>query len=116
MTVKTLAAAITLALLSALPAAAAELVMVESRLCSYCAKFNREVAPSYSATAAGRVAGLRKVSAFKKWPADLAGVTPAPFVPVFIVVDKGREIGRFAGYTNEATFWNRLKPLLRKAG
>ncbi len=89
--------------------------MVESRLCSYCAKFNREVAKSYSATAAGRVAALRKVSAFKKWPADLAGVTPAPFVPVFILVDKGREIGRFAGYTSEAKFWQRLKPLLRKA-
>ena len=115
MTVKTFAAAISLAMLSALPVRAAELVMVDSKLCTYCAKFNREVGKTYSGTPAARVAGLRKVSAFKKWPADLAGVTPAPFVPVFIVVDNGREIGRFAGYTNAANFWNRLNPLLRKA-
>ena len=112
MTVKTLAAAIALALISALPAAAAELVMVYSRTCSYCVKFNKEVAPMYASTSAGQVAPLRKVSPYKKWPADLAGVTPAPFTPVFILVDHGREVGRFAGYDGEVKFWSRLKPLL----
>ena len=116
MTVKTFAAAIALALLSALPASAAELIMVDSKACSYCAKFNREVTPGYGSTSAGQSAPLRKVSPYKKWPADLAGVTPAPFTPVFILVDKGREVGRFAGYDGEAKFWSRLKPLLAKLG
>lgn len=113
---QSVAGALALALLTILPAQAAELVMVDNRGCTYCAKFNREVAPTYGATLAGRAAPLRKVSPFKKWPADLAGVTPAPFTPVFILVDKGREIGRFSGYDGEAKFWRRLKPLLAKLG
>ena len=113
---QSVAGALALVLLSMLPAQAAELVMVDNRGCSYCAKFNREVAPGYSATSAGQAAPLRKVSPYKKWPADLAAVTPAPFTPVFILVDKGREVGRFAGYDGEAKFWARLKPLLKKLG
>ena len=113
---RSLAGAFALALLSALPARAAELIMVDSRACSYCARFNSEVAPGYAASAFGRTAPLRKVSPYKKWPADLAGVTPSPFTPVFILVDNGREVGRFAGYDGESKFWSRLQPLLKKLG
>ena len=99
--------------LCAMPASqAAELVMVEMRACSYCAKFRNDVAPSYNSTAAGQVAPLRSVSPLKKWPADLAGVRRAPYTPVFILVDEGREIGRFAGYTDPDAFWAKLNPLL----
>jgi thioredoxin-related protein len=101
---QSVAGALALAILSAIPSFAAELVMVDSRACSYCARFNNEVTPDYASSAAGRAPPLRKVSPYKKWPADLAGVTPAPFTPVFILVDNGREIGRFAGYGGEAKF------------
>jgi thioredoxin-related protein len=93
-------------------AQAAELVMVDMRACTYCAKFRHDVAPSYNSTAAGQVAPLRTVSPLKKWPSDLAGVKPAPFTPVFILVKDGREVGRFAGYTNAQAFWAKLNPLL----
>jgi hypothetical protein len=112
--IKAAAAAGALIVSSVAPLQAAELVMVDSRACSYCAKFNRELASTYAASPAGNAAPLRKVSPYKKWPADLAGVTPSPFTPVFILVDNGREVGRFAGYDGAATFWSRLQPLLNK--
>jgi thioredoxin-related protein len=107
-----LAGIITILLLQ--PTFAAELIMIDSRACGHCKKFHREV--GYGSTTAAQVAPLRRVSPFKKWPADLAGIRPAPFTPVFIVVDRGREVGRFAGYIDEVSFWRRLKPLLAKAG
>jgi thioredoxin-related protein len=93
---------------------AAELVMVDLRSCHYCAKFRHDVARTYDATEAGQIAPLRLVSPLRKWPHDLAGVTPAPYTPVFILVEKGREIGRFAGYTTADAFWAKLNPLLAK--
>lgn len=110
------AAAVAAALLvsSVASVQAAELVMVDMRSCSYCAKFRHDVAPTYNSTASGQAAPLRLVSPLKKWPADLAGVRPAPFTPVFILVDRGREIGRFAGYTNAQAFWAQLEPLIAK--
>ena len=93
-------------------AQAAELVMVELRSCPFCAKFDREVAPAYASTTAGKLAPLRRVSPLKHWPNDLAGIRPAPYTPVFILVDKGREIGRFVGYSGAEGFWAKLGPLI----
>jgi thioredoxin-related protein len=95
-------------------APAAELVMVDYKACSYCARFNREIAQDYAATEAGRIAPLRKVSPVTKWPEDLAGIKRTRFTPVFILVDKGREIGRFAGYDGPTGFWTRLDAVLQK--
>src|SRR5687768_1969891 len=77
---------------------AAELIMVDSRSCPYCARFHRQVGAEYNESAAGQVAPLRSVNPRKRWPSDLANITPAYAVPTFILVDDGREIGRFAGY------------------
>ena len=93
---------------------AAELVMIDARSCSYCAKFRRDVAPTYDGTALGQVAPLRRVSAQGSWPNDLAGVRRAPFAPVFILVENGREIGRFAGYTDAQAFFASLEPLIAR--
>ena len=100
--------------LSAIASEAAQLVMTDHRACPYCALFNREVGKGYSQTEAGRLAPLRRVSRLKKWPTDLAAITPAYHTPVFILVEDGREIGRFAGYVGEETFWRQLNPLLAK--
>ena len=91
---------------------AAELVMIDARACTYCARFRAEVAPIYDTTAAGQIAPLRPVSPLKAWPEDLAGVRPARFAPVFILVENGSEVGRFAGYTNRKHFWEQLWPLI----
>ena len=110
------AAVVFAALASILPAQAAQLVMVDQRGCSYCVRFNKELAPAYARTAAGQVAPLRRVSPFKKWPADLAHIKPITFTPVFILVDDGREVGRFFGYDGAENFWSQLNPLLDKLG
>lgn len=93
---------------------AAELVMIDSRACSYCAKFKREIAPDYPNTSAGQLAPLRLVSPLRKWPEDLSGVRQTTFAPVFILVDRGREVGRFFGYSGPQRFWAKLLPLLDK--
>jgi thioredoxin-related protein len=107
-------AAIGLLLLSSIPSGAAQLLMTDHRACRYCAQFNREVGKVYSKTEAGELAPLRRVSRLKKWPADLAAITPAYHTPVFILVEDGREVGRFAGYVGEEAFWQQLNPLLAK--
>lgn len=94
-------------------AQAAELVMVELKSCSYCAKFNREMAPAYEASEIGKAIPLRRVNP-RKWPKDLAGVTRAPYTPVFILVEDGREIGRFAGYGGPDYFNEKLSKLLAR--
>ena len=101
-------------LLSAIAVEAAQLLMTDHRACRYCAQFNREVGKVYSKTEAGELAPLRRVSRLKKWPADLAAITPAYHTPVFILVEDGREVGRFAGYVGEEAFWQQLNPLLAK--
>ena|SRR5688500_17403754 len=87
---------------------AAELIMVDSRSCPYCARFHRQIGVEYNESAAGRIAPLRSINPRRRWPSDLANVTPAYAVPTFILVDNGREIGRFAGYATPETFWARL--------
>ncbi len=105
-------AGIGLLLLSAVASEAAQLLMTDHRACRYCAQFHREVGKVYSQTEAGRLAPLRRVSRLKKWPADLAAIDPAYHTPVFILVEDGREVGRFAGYVGEEVFWRQLNPLL----
>jgi hypothetical protein len=100
---------------SPMPATAAELVMVDARACTYCQKFAREMDDVYAASPAGLNAPIRRVSPFKRWPADLSAVRPAPYTPVFILVDGGREVGRFAGYKSPEWFWSKLNPLLAQA-
>lgn len=92
-------------------AKAAELVMVEVRSCVYCARFNSEMAEIYESSETGRAIPLRRVHP-RKWPADLAAVEKTPFTPVFILVDQGSEIGRFAGYNGPEHFTSKLEQLL----
>ena len=84
-----------LAVLSLAPtgARAAELVMFTRAGCSWCETFDREIEPV---------------------PTDLAFVEVERLTPVFVLVDKGREIGRIRGYPGEAFFWDLLGELIGK--
>lgn len=53
--------ALSLAALTALPALAVELVMVEQPGCIYCERWDEEIAPAYPKTAEGEFAPLRRV-------------------------------------------------------
>ena len=100
--------------LASLPAHAAELVMFEQAGCPWCARFDRDIAPTYTKTAEGQRAPLRRVDIDKPIPPDLAFVQVERFTPAFVLVNKGREIGRIRGYPGEEGFWMQLAVLFQK--
>ena len=110
------ALSLVLAALSTSPAVAAELVYVELKSCVYCMRFNRQMAHAYQASETGRKIPLRPVNLNRRWPADLKDVDRPPYTPVFILVEDGRELGRFHGYTSPSQFNRELKRLLNKHG
>jgi len=100
-------------MLSALPVAAAELVMVEEAGCIWCARWNAEIAPAYPKTAEGKFAPLRRVD-IRDMPDDLEVERKVRFTPTFLVVEDNRELARMEGYPGEDFFWPLLAQLLRE--
>lgn len=94
------------------PARALELVMFERSGCPWCLRWDKEVSPVYSLTPEGARAPLRRVNLDGGQPRDLALDPPVRFTPTFVLVDKGREIGRITGYMNDATFWGLLTKMI----
>lgn len=95
-------------------ACAAELVMFEQAGCSWCEVFNREVGPVYGKTDEGMRAPLRRVNIDQSAPPDLAFIDIERLTPLFVLVDKGHEIGRIRGYPGEDNFWGLLGVLIKK--
>jgi hypothetical protein len=95
-------------------ARAAELVMFEQAGCAWCEAFNREIASIYPKTTEGQRAPLRRVHIDSALPPDLAFITLERLAPLFVLVDKGREIGRIRGYPGEDHFWGLLGALIKK--
>ncbi len=106
-------AAIMFFVFASAPACAAELVMFVRAGCEWCAAFDREIAPIYDKTDEGRRAPLRRVDIDAPLPSDLRFIDVERLVPLFVLVDKGREIGRIRGYPGEDPFWGLLGVLLR---
>ena len=96
------------------PAAAVELIMLESPGCAWCQRWNREIAPIYPLTEEGKRAPLRRVDVTQPWPEDLDAVSRDRFTPTFIVVDNGSEVGRLRGYPGDDFFWPLLAEILAK--
>jgi len=91
---------------------AAELVMFERAGFPWCARFDAEIAPVYAKTDEGRALPLRRVDRDKPLPDDLAAIDPGAFTPTFVVVDRGREIGRIRGYPGNTFFFGLLGRIL----
>jgi thioredoxin-related protein len=104
----------TLTALSPADARAAELVMFEQAGCVWCEAFDREIAPVYDKTDEGRRIPLRRVDIMQKSPQDLSFIDIERLTPLFVLVDKGREIGRIRGYPGEDNFWGLLGALIKK--
>jgi len=100
--------------LSLTPACAAELVMFEQAGCAWCETFHREIAPIYGNTEEGLRAPLRRVDTAQPVPPDLAFIETERLAPLFVLVDRGREIGRIRGYPGEDFFWGLLGVLMKK--
>lgn len=95
-------------------ASAAQLVYVEWKDCGYCKVFNRQMAWAYASSSVGKKIPLRRVDILRRWPADLKRVNRPSYTPVFILVESGREVGRFDGYTNPQGFTSNLQRLLQR--
>jgi hypothetical protein len=96
------------------PLAAAELLVFERPGCPYCAAFDREVAPIYPLTTEGKAIPARRVDITRPIPADFHYVKVERLTPVFVLVDNGREIGRFRGYGGDDHFWGLLGVLVAR--
>ena len=110
------AIAIALLPLQVVSAPAAELVMFERAGCVWCSRLNAEIAPIYPNTDASRSAPLRRIDVDRPLPTDLVGIDAGPFTPTFVVVDKGREVGRIRGYPGDAFFFGLLDRILLNTG
>ena len=95
-------------------AQAAELIVFEQAGCVWCETFDREIAPIYPKTAEGQRAPLRRVNIDHTLPSDLAFLETERLAPLFVLVEKGQEIGRIRGYPGDDHFWGLLGALIRK--
>jgi hypothetical protein len=103
-----------LAAITVLPltqALAAELVMIRQAGCPGCAQWDREIGPIYGKTDLGRRAPLKMMDLHRD-RANFALKSTVIYTPTFVLVDKGREIGRLEGYTGDNFFWGLLERLL----
>jgi hypothetical protein len=106
-------AALAVAIVSGSAAQAAELHMYRRVGCPWCQAWDRDVGPIYGKTEIGRRAPLRKI--------DLDGVHPKVslkgpiiYTPTFVLVEDAREIGRIEGYPGDAFFWGLLERLVER--
>lgn len=95
-------------------AQATELVMFEQSGCGWCEAFDREIAPIYPKTAEEQRAPLRRVNTDRPVPPDLSFIKVERLAPLFVLVDKGEEIGRIRGYPGDDHFWGLLATLIKK--
>jgi thioredoxin-related protein len=95
-------------------ARAAELVMFERAGCSWCEAFDRDIGSIYSKTDESLRAPLRRLDIAQALPSDLSFIVVERLTPLFVLVDKGREIGRIRGYGGPEAFWTQLFMLLEK--
>ena len=87
--------------------------MFEEELCPWCRQWDADIGVVYSQTVEGKKAPLRRFDiVFQQNFKGLA--RPVSYTPTFVLLDKGREIGRITGYPGEHFFWPMLGTLLEK--
>jgi len=94
-------------------ASAAELYMFRRVGCPWCAPWDREIGPAYDKTEIGRRAPLRMVDIYGEHP-PIALKARIIYTPTFVLVEKGREVGRIEGYPGDQFFWGLLEGLLQQ--
>lgn len=97
-----------------LHAAAAELLVFDDAHCAPCLQFAREIGPVYPKTDEGRRAPLRHLAHDAPLPAAYASIGTVRATPTFVLVEDGREVGRFEGYGGDELFWMRLAVQMQK--
>lgn len=97
-----------------LPARAAELLMFESGGCIYCQRWDRAVGSIYDKTPEAKILPLRRIDVDRQSASGVALQSPVRYTPTFVVVDKGREVGRIEGFISDDSFWGLLDELAAK--
>ncbi len=105
---------VTIASVLALPAMAAELIMVEQHGCVYCELWDDQISEIYPKTAEGTVAPLRRIDIHEDYPEDLNFTSSLHFTPTFVLVEDGQELARIEGYPGEDFFWWMLGEMMRE--
>ncbi len=88
--------------------------MFQQAGCVWCEAFDREIAPVYGKTPEGARAPLRRVDISQPTPPELGFIALERLTPLFVLIDKGREIGRIRGYPGADNFWGLLGALVKK--
>ena len=88
--------------------------MFETRSCTWCEAWDREVGGIYHKTPEAQAAPLRRVDLNAPRADDLAGLRRVLYSPTFVLLEGGREIGRIQGYPGADHFWGLLGMLLEK--
>ena len=101
-------------LLSCEAARAAELVMFERDGCAWCRRWDDDVGKIYGKTEQARLLPLRRVNVDLVGQSNFVLEQPVRYTPTFIVVDRGREVGRITGYMDDGVFWGLLDKLAAK--
>ena len=107
-------ASIVVLVAATLPSTAAELIMLEEHGCAWCEQWNEEVGVIYSKTPEGQRAPLRRLDIHEPLPKKLKFLVKGGFTPTFVLVDRGREVGRIRGYPGEDFFWGLLSKMLER--
>ncbi|MEE9315297.1 MAG: thioredoxin fold domain-containing protein [Rhizobiaceae bacterium] len=97
-----------------LPAKAAQLLMLEQDGCPYCDRWKADIGVFYHKTSEGKRAPLRLIDIHDKLPDDLEGLKLGRYTPTFVLMDKGKEVGRLRGYISEDFFWGLLGQMMKK--
>jgi protein-disulfide isomerase len=93
---------------------AAELLMFDDPSCGWCRRWHAEIGPGYPHSQEGRQAPLRRLLIRDQESAGVSLARPVQATPTFVLVDKGREIGRIVGYPGSDFFYPRVEELLKR--
>jgi hypothetical protein len=85
--------------------------MFDDQGCPYCRRRNAEIAPGYPHSPQGQRAPLRRVPIRERSKAGVALARPVTATPTFVLVERGREVGRVVGYAG-SEFFDPLDELL----
>ena len=103
------ASALCLAVSLAPPASALELIVFDADWCAPCRKFKKEVLPEYRQSELGAQIPLQLKEMRDQGKLGVELAEKVNEVPLFVLVDKGVEVARFAGYSTPMKFWAELR-------
>jgi hypothetical protein len=99
----------------ALTHAETRLLMVEQDACEWCEQWDAEVGVIYAKTTEGQRAPLVRVDITKPLPGGVVLSRRTHFMPTFVLLQDGIEIGRIEGYPGESFFYGMLRQMLNRA-